>query len=97
MRPQPQHEALPEAGRRQLTPEFWEHPRAHAGVQGTVSQEVRGFGVRRERHVGQAKTHPQHPITAVAMNVVRPLAWFAGVPKSRTRLSVLARLAPVGR
>jgi hypothetical protein len=28
------------------------------------------------------------------MNVVRLLAWFAGVPKAQTRLSPFARLAP---
>lgn len=63
------------------------------GVEGTISQGVRECGLRRSRYVGMAKTHLQHVITAVAMNVVRLLAWFAGVPKAQTRLSAFARLA----
>jgi len=31
-----------------------------AGVEGTISQAVRGFGLRRSRYVGQAKTHLKH-------------------------------------
>jgi transposase len=96
LRPQPQHEILLEARKRQLTREFWEAYHARAGVEGTVSQGVRDFGLRRSRYVGTAKTHLQHVITAVAMNVVRLLAWFAGVPKAETRLSAFAKLAPVG-
>ncbi|MDP9479244.1 MAG: IS1182 family transposase [Actinomycetota bacterium] len=96
LRPQPQHEVLLEARKRQLTREFWEAYHARAGVEGTVSQGVRVFGLRRSRYVGTAKTHLQHVITAVAMNVVRLLAWFAGVPKAQTRLSAFARLAPEG-
>ncbi len=96
LRPQPQHEVLLEARKRQLIREFWEAYHARAGVEGTVSQGVRSFGLRRSRYVGMAKTHLQHVITAVAMNVVRLLAWFAGVPKAQTRLSAFARLAPEG-
>jgi hypothetical protein len=96
LRPQPQHEVLLEARKRQATEEFWEEYHARAGVEGTVSQGVRGFGLRRSRYVGTAKTHLQHLITAVAMNVVRLLVWFAGVPKARTRLSAFARLTPEG-
>ena len=94
LRPQPQHEVLLEARKRQLTREFWEDYHTRAGVEGTISQGIRGFGLRRSRYVGTAKTHLQHVITAVAMNVVRLLAWFAGVPKAQTRLSPFARLAP---
>jgi transposase len=94
LRPQPQHEVLLEARKRQSTEEFWEEYQARAGVEGTVSQGVRGFGLRRSRYVGMAKTHLQHLITAVAINVVRLVAWFAGVPKAQTRLSPFARLAP---
>ncbi|MDP9476178.1 MAG: hypothetical protein M3R38_10935 [Actinomycetota bacterium] len=52
--------------------------------------------MRRSRYVGMAKTHLQHVVTAVVMNVVRLLAWFADVPKAQTRLSAFARLAPEG-
>lgn len=56
-RPQPQHEVLLEARKRQFTEEFWEEYSARAGAEGTVSQEVRGFGLRPSRYVGMAKTH----------------------------------------
>ncbi len=94
LRPRPLYEALRKARRRQETRGFWEDYHARAGVEGTISQGVRECGLRRSRYVGMAKTHLQHVITAVAMNVVRLLAWFAGVPKARTRLSAFARLAP---
>ncbi|MDP9480590.1 MAG: IS1182 family transposase [Actinomycetota bacterium] len=96
LRPRPLHEALRKARTRQKTREFWEAYHARAGVEGTVSQGVRSCGLRRSRYVGMAKTHLQHVITAVAMNVVRLLAWLAGVPKAQTRLSPFARLAPIG-
>ena len=94
LRPQPQHQALRKARTRQKTRGFWEDYHVRAGVEGTISQGVRECDLRRSRYVGMAKTHLQHVITAVAMNVVRLLAWFAGVPKAQTRLSAFARLAP---
>lgn len=94
LRPQPQHEVLLEVRKRQSTKEFWEEYGARAGVEGTSSQGIRGFGLRRSGYVGMDKTRLQYVITAVAINVVRLLAWFAGVPKAQTRLSPFARLAP---
>ncbi len=96
LRPRPLHEALRKARTRQKTREFWEDYHARAGVEGTISQGVRECGLRRSRYVGMAKTHLQHVITAVAMNVVRLLAWLAGVPRARTRLSAFVKLAPIG-
>jgi transposase len=96
LRPRPLHEALRKARTRQKTGGFWEAYHARAGVEGTISQGVRECGLRRSRYVGMAKTHLQHVITAVTMNVVRLLAWFAGVPRAQTRLSAFARLAPEG-
>jgi len=42
-----------------------------AGIEGTLSQGVRGFGLRRSRYVGLAKTHLQHVFIAAAMNLSR--------------------------
>ncbi len=39
-----------------------------------------------------AKTHLQHMITAVALNVVRLGAWWLGMPQANTRCSPLAAL-----
>jgi transposase len=46
--------------------------------------------------VGQAKTHLQHVVTAVAINVVRLAAWVRGTPHARTRQSRFALLAALG-
>jgi transposase len=78
---------------RQTTAEFKAQYAARAGVEGTLAQGTRGFGLRRARYVGQAKTHLQHLLTAVAINVVRVVAWLCGRPQARTRQSRFARLA----
>ncbi|MBO0782377.1 MAG: transposase, partial [Ktedonobacteraceae bacterium] len=63
-----------------------------AGIEGTISQGVRMMGLRRSRSIGQAKTHLQHLATAAALNLVRSMAWFDGLPRAQTRRSVFARL-----
>jgi transposase len=40
-------------------------------VEGTISQAVRAFGLRRTRYIGLAKTHLQHVLTAIAFNLAR--------------------------
>jgi hypothetical protein len=52
-----------------------------AAVEGTHSQGVRRGGLRRARSIGLAKTHLQHLITAVALNVVRLGEWWPGTPR----------------
>ncbi len=54
----------------------------------------RAFELRRTRYIGMAKTHLQHVLTAVALNVVRIITWLLGVPLAKTRTSQFARLAP---
>ena len=61
-------------------------------VEGTVSQGVRGCGLRRSRYAGEAKTQVQHLATAAAMNVLRISDWLAGKPREQTRTSAFARL-----
>lgn len=96
LRPQHQHEVLLEARERQSTEEFWEEYSARAGIEGTISPGTRGFGLRRSRYIGMGKTHLQHIVMAVAINVVRLLAWFAGTPEAQTRTSSFASLQPTG-
>jgi IS5 family transposase len=64
-----------------------------AGIEGTISQGVRSFGLRRARYRGLAKAHLQHVATATAINVSRVSDWLEGVPRATTRVSRLARLA----
>jgi transposase len=94
LRPRAQHEALQAARKREATEEFQESYDARAGVEGTLSQGIRVFGLRRTRYIGQARTHLQHVVTAVAINLVRLMAWLCGTPRARTRQSRFARLAP---
>src|SRR5262252_6550090 len=66
-----------------------------AGIEGTLSQGVRAFGLRRTRYWGVAKTHLQHVAIAAAINLDRLVAWLDGQPRAHTRTSRFAALAPV--
>jgi transposase len=90
---QAEHEALHWARQRLGTEEGWALYARRAGVEGTLSQAVRAFGMRRTRYRGLAKTSLQHVATAVAMNVERVTAWLTGQPREKTRTSRFARLA----
>ena len=93
LHPQAQQEAL-QAARERLASEAGKllyHRRA--GVEATISQGVRAFGLRRTRYRGQAKTHLQHVATAAAINLERIWAWLEGVPRAATRTSRFAALA----
>jgi len=91
-----QHEALQDARHRQQTPEFKERYKTRAGVEGTISQGTRTFGLRRARYIGLAKTHLQHIVTAAAINLARAVSWLMQPEpsKAQTRVSHFAALAP---
>lgn len=92
--PQPQHQALQTARHYQTTDEFRQRYARRAGVEGTLSQGTRAFGLRRSRYIGLAKTHLQHLLTAVAMNLARLWNWWQEIPKAQTRTSRFAALNP---
>jgi transposase len=92
VRPQMQHEALQAARQRQETAEFTAEYARRAGIEGTHAQGIRRCGLRRTRYSGLAKTHLQHLITAVALNVARLGAWWLGTPPAKTRRSPFAAL-----
>jgi len=87
-----EHEALETARARETGKAFAAEYRRRAGIEGTLSQGVRSMHLRRARHVGLAKTHLQHVLTAAAMNLSRLGSWLAGTPRARTRQSAFARL-----
>ncbi len=89
------YRVLQEARARQEIDEFKQQYALRAGVEGTVSQAVRGFEIRQCRYVGLAKTHLQHILSAAAINVVRAVNWLEGVPLAKARQSRFAKLAPV--
>ena len=87
------HEALVAARARQEDEAERPLYRLRAGIEGTLSQGVRAFGLRRARYRGLAKTHLQTVITAVALNLDRLAAWLDGRPLAPTRKSRFAALA----
>ncbi len=64
-----------------------------AGVEGTLSQGVRAFGMRQSRYIGLAKTGLQEVCIAVGMNVSRIVHWLDGRPRAKTRVTRFASLA----
>jgi transposase len=92
LRPRDQHEALQVARRRQTTEAFKQVYAGRAGIEGTLSQGVRAFGLRHANYIGQAKTHLQHILIAIAINIVRVVAWIWKIPRRTTRQSPFARL-----
>lgn len=93
LHPQAQHEALSWARQRLGSEEGGTLYARRAGIEGTLSQAVRAFGLRRTRYRGLAKTSLQHMATAVAMNVERVTAWLNGQARDKTRTSRFAQLA----
>lgn len=95
IQPRPQYEALQAARRLQTTEAGRKLYNIRAGVEGTISQGVRAYGLRRSRYWGLAKTHLQHLVTAAALNLDRLGAWFEERPLAKTRVSRFAKLAPL--
>ena len=94
LRPQQEHQAIVRRRKQQETKRWLKQYNQRAGVEGTISQGVRGFGLRSARYVGLSKVHLQHILTATAMNAIRIFAWLEGVPLAKTRVSSFAKLAP---
>src|SRR5215207_9986459 len=94
LQPREEHEAIQSARRRQGTEDFASIYSHRAGIEGTISQGVRAFGLRKARYRGLEKTHLQELATATAVNVGRIANWLNGVPTAITRRSRLATLAP---
>jgi len=76
--PQIAQEALQAARSAQHTAAFKEVIAARAGVEGTMSQGVRALELRQSRYIGLEKTHLQHIWIALALNVLRLVAWLGG-------------------
>jgi transposase len=92
LRPKELHEALQQNRRREKNKEFKEEYSDRAGIEGTISQGVRAFGLRRSRYIGMAKTRLQHLATAAAINLERVSDWLAGIVQEKTRRSAFARV-----
>jgi transposase len=84
---QADHETLQRIRAQQTTAEWKARYDRRAGIESTISQGTRAFGLRRSRYLGQEKTHLQHVLTAGAINLVRFASWKAGIPHAKTRTS----------
>ena len=91
--PRREHAVLAGIRARESTAEGQRLYAQRRGIEGTLSQAVRAFGLRRARYRGLARTSLQHVATAAAINLDRMAAWFAGRLLASTRVSRFAALA----
>ena len=94
LHPRPQYEARHAAQAWYAGDEGQRQYGRRAGIEGTLSQGVRAFGLRRTRYRGLPKTHLQHVAIAAAINIDRIVAWVDQRPRAPTRTSRFAALAP---
>src|SRR5438034_11459154 len=92
IRPREQFEALQHARARQQTEEYKKEYAQRAGVEGTISQAVGAFGLRRARYFGFLKTHLQHVLTSVALEFVKKREWLPGTPRANKKKTSLIRI-----
>ncbi len=96
VRPEREYQALQVARQRQATQEFKIAYNRRAGIEGTLSQSIRAFGLRQARYRGMAKVHLQHVFIATALNFCRISAWFSEQPRAQTRQAAFVRLVKQG-
>jgi transposase len=92
LRPREQHEALQAARQQQEAAQWKAEYAVRAGIEGTLSQGIRGFGLRNCRYIGLTQARLQHVATVAAINIYRVSDWLEGVPRAATRTSPFARL-----
>jgi transposase len=90
--PQPVHEARTLAIQAQGTDEWLATYNARAGIEGTISQAVRGPGLRHSRYRGLPKVHLQNVLTGMALNLTRLGAHFNTSTNPTTRPSRVREL-----
>lgn len=90
--PQEQHRLQQSAREREKTAEYKREYRRRMGIEGTISQAVRGFRIRQSRYVGGVKTQLHNIMTATAVNLVRINNWLQAVPIAKTRKPLFVRV-----
>ena len=76
------HETLQQRRRQQQSPEFKLLMQQRNGIEGSISELVRGHGLRRARYKGFAKVDLQNQLVAAACNVKR---WLQKVIKAASQ------------
>jgi transposase len=94
VRPKEQHLTLQSARAYQRTAEFKARYDVRAGVEGTLSQGLRGCDLRHARYIGLCKTRLQHVVTAAALNVIRIAQWLDDPHRATTRPATFLALLP---
>ncbi|KOU36257.1 transposase [Streptomyces sp. WM6378] len=80
----------------QYTKDWQRRYAIRAGIEATLSQNVRNCGLRRARYRGLARTHVQHDLTALACNLTQIADWIAeptAVHRRATRFHALCTAA----
>jgi transposase len=95
LRKEEHHLALLAARERENTRAYKKEYAKRAGIEGTISQGVCAFGLRRAKYIGLAKTHLQHVLTATAINFTRINNWLLDVPREKTRASAFEKLMKI--
>ena len=93
LHPRAEHEALAAARKQHESKQGRRLYAQRQGIEGTISQGVRSFGLRRARYRGLAKTAFQGVATAAALNLDRLAAWFEHRPLARAHTSRFSALA----
>jgi transposase len=91
-----QYEALQAARQYQTTAAFKAQYATRAGIESTLSRGVRAFDLRRSRYIGLAKTHLQHILIAVGINLKRVMTWFTHPQPTKPYISPFAALVSSG-
>jgi transposase len=89
---QAHYQALHAARARETSAAYTAEYARRAGIEGTLSQGTRAYGLRRARYIGEVKTALQHIVTAAAINFVRMGNWLMGKPLAKTRTSAFERV-----
>ena len=93
LKPKEEYEVLIALREKQVTDSWQERYNKRAGIEGTISQEVRSQGLRRSKYKGLGKTSLQHAATASATNIQRLHDFWNGVKPEQTRTSQFLKLA----
>jgi len=83
--PEPIHTARMAAHTAQDSDSWRKTYHARAGIEGTISEAVRGPNIRHSRYRGLAKTHLQNVFSAMAINIGRLGAYFDIKPATQRR------------
>ena len=96
IRRQAHSQALHAARARETSAAYTAEYARRAGIEGTLSQGTRAYGLRRARYIGEVKTAFQHIVTAAAINFMRMGNWLMEKPLAKTRLSAFERVMRQG-